>query len=245
MRGEYKNKIYVKILFVSIFFVYLLNILGSSYSVNIHASGSTNLTCADLAYGVKNGKSQNGNITFTNIVKNLKSGGYVDLKTYNQVPTFGQAANGQKCSENGTQISLSNNSNFQKIPSGSVIYYYQISGPSIICPGCETYEVYYPTISISSHNTIQKQPIPTIGDIFGSNHSFSISTMLSIFLPIIYGLVGIIVLALVSYAGFLVMTSQGDSNKLSKAKSVLTGALIGASIILLAYIISLVLLHTV
>ncbi len=67
----------------------------------------------------------------------------------------------------------------------------------------------------------------------------------SIILPILYGIVGVIVLGLFSYAGFLLMVSNGDTNKVAKAKSVLTGAIIGASIILLAYVISLVLVHTV
>ncbi len=242
MRGEYKNKIYVKILFVSIFFVYLLNILGIQSSLNVYASSGTTLTCGDLAYGVKNGKSQSGNITFARISQ-PETGGYITITTttgaINSV-----TLNNQQCSQ-----PPENNSNFQNIPSGSIINYYEPGGiHALICvggTGCHTYYVYNPVLPISSGNNVSRQPIPTIGTIFGSNHSFSVSTMLSIFLPIIYGLVGIIVLALVSYAGFLVMTSQGDSNKLSKAKSVLTGALIGASIILLAYIISLVLLHTV
>lgn len=72
-----------------------------------------------------------------------------------------------------------------------------------------------------------------------------ISFLVGIVFPILYGIVGLAVLGLISYAGFLFMVSNGDSNKINKAKSVLTGAFIGASIILLAYIISLILINAV
>lgn len=72
-----------------------------------------------------------------------------------------------------------------------------------------------------------------------------INILVGIIFPILYGVVGVAVLGLISYAGFLFMVSNGDSNKINKAKSVLTGAFIGASIILLAYIISLILINAV
>ena len=89
-------------------------------------------------------------------------------------------------------------------------------------------------------------PTGSINDPLGGSIGTStiVSTLLGIVLPILYGLIGVIVLGLISYSGFLLMTSAGDSNKVEKAKSVLTGAIIGASIIILAYVISLVLIHT-
>jgi hypothetical protein len=65
-------------------------------------------------------------------------------------------------------------------------------------------------------------------------------------LPIVIGniirvalsLLGIIVLCLIVYAGFIWMTAAGDSKKVDTAKSILKNAIIGAIILFLAYSIS-------
>jgi hypothetical protein len=65
-------------------------------------------------------------------------------------------------------------------------------------------------------------------------------------LPIVVGniirvalsLLGIIVLCLIVYAGFVWMTAAGDSKKVDTAKSILKNAIIGAIILFLAYAIS-------
>ncbi len=67
--------------------------------------------------------------------------------------------------------------------------------------------------------------------------------LMSLILPLVYGVIGIIVFGLILYSGFLWMTSNGDKQKIDRAKSVLTGAAIGASIIFLAYVISLLAVH--
>ena len=65
-------------------------------------------------------------------------------------------------------------------------------------------------------------------------------------LPIVVGniirvalsLLGIIVLCLIVYAGFIWMTAGGDSKKVDTAKAILKNAVIGAIILFLAYAIS-------
>ncbi len=52
------------------------------------------------------------------------------------------------------------------------------------------------------------------------------------------GLLGIILVVLVIYAGFLWMTAQGNEEQVSKAKKMLTNAVIGMVIIMAAYAIT-------
>ena len=58
------------------------------------------------------------------------------------------------------------------------------------------------------------------------------------FIQVFLGLLGIIFLVLVLYAGFLWMTAQGETEKTDKAKKLLTQAVIGLVIIVAAYAIS-------
>lgn len=55
---------------------------------------------------------------------------------------------------------------------------------------------------------------------------------------IAFGLLGIIFVGLTLYAGWLWMTAQGDTKQVDKAKSVLTQAIIGLVILVLAYSIT-------
>jgi hypothetical protein len=52
------------------------------------------------------------------------------------------------------------------------------------------------------------------------------------------GVLGIIFVVLVVYAGFLWMTAQGDTKKVDQAKTMLTQAVVGLVIIVAAYAIS-------
>ena len=54
--------------------------------------------------------------------------------------------------------------------------------------------------------------------------------------PVI-GLTGLVFLVLTVYAGFMWMTSAGDSKRIEKAKSILISSVVGAVIIASAYII--------
>ena len=55
---------------------------------------------------------------------------------------------------------------------------------------------------------------------------------------VILGVLGVILVVLVIYAGFLWMTSQGDKDKVTKAKGIIIQAVIGLVIIFAAYALS-------
>ncbi len=55
---------------------------------------------------------------------------------------------------------------------------------------------------------------------------------------IVLGFLGIIMVLLIIYGGYLWMTSQGDSAQVEKAKTLIKNAIIGVAIILLSYIIT-------
>lgn len=61
---------------------------------------------------------------------------------------------------------------------------------------------------------------------------------LGLLINVLLGLLGIIFLVLVIYAGFLWMTAGGDEKKVGKAKSILVTAVVGLVILLSAYAIS-------
>ena|SRR3989339_1238165 len=62
--------------------------------------------------------------------------------------------------------------------------------------------------------------------------------MIGNIIRIILTLLGVVVLVLVVYAGFLWMTAGGDPEKVKTAKTMLTNAIIGLALILAAYAIS-------
>lgn len=62
----------------------------------------------------------------------------------------------------------------------------------------------------------------------------TLGTLISVFL----GLLGIIFLVLVIYAGFLWMTAAGDDKKVGQAKQILITSVVGLVILLSAYAIS-------
>lgn len=66
------------------------------------------------------------------------------------------------------------------------------------------------------------EPAAVIGSIIGYALSF----------------IGVIFMVLVLYGGFLWMTSYGDSQKVEKAKELITGAVIGLVIVIAAYTIT-------
>ena len=63
-------------------------------------------------------------------------------------------------------------------------------------------------------------------------------TMIGNIIRIVLTLLGVVVLVLVVYAGFLWMTAGGDTEKVKTAKTMLTNAIIGLALILAAYAIS-------
>jgi len=65
-----------------------------------------------------------------------------------------------------------------------------------------------------------------------------VATIIGSLVSQVLGLVGVLFLILMIYGGFLWMTAQGNEEQIKKAKNVITGAVIGAVIVFMAYSIT-------
>lgn len=75
-------------------------------------------------------------------------------------------------------------------------------------------------------------------DVAGDLNNLTLTSYISTIIQIFLGLLGIIFLVLIIYAGFNWMTAQGDEEKVTKAKDTLRTAVIGLVIIVCAYSIT-------
>lgn len=90
---------------------------------------------------------------------------------------------------------------------------------------------------ISNQQGFSDSEIPTA---FGStNKPTDITTIVSNIIKIVLGLLGIIFVVLIVYAGFRWMTSSGNEDQIDSAKKQIVSAIIGLIIILSAYGITL------
>ncbi len=64
----------------------------------------------------------------------------------------------------------------------------------------------------------------------------SIESMIGLFISVLLGLLGVIMLVSILYAGFLWMTAGGNTDQVGKAKDWMRNSIIGLLIILTAYI---------
>jgi len=84
----------------------------------------------------------------------------------------------------------------------------------------------------------QLKPIEDVynpkGDVTPASFSKTIAELIKVALQFL----GIIFLVLILYAGFLWLTSAGSEDKISKAKKIMTAAVIGLAIVLAAYTIT-------
>lgn len=63
-------------------------------------------------------------------------------------------------------------------------------------------------------------------------------TLIGSFIAAALGLLGVVLVVLIVYAGFIWMTAQGNDEKIKKAKGMITSAVIGMIIIFAAYAIT-------
>ncbi|HBR81133.1 MAG: hypothetical protein UX09_C0006G0008 [Candidatus Uhrbacteria bacterium GW2011_GWE2_45_35] len=77
-----------------------------------------------------------------------------------------------------------------------------------------------------------------IGNTTGMGGAEDLTTVIGNLINVVLGVLGIIFLVLVVYAGFLYLTDQGGGEKAKKAMKLLTTAVIGIVIIVAAYAIS-------
>lgn len=81
-----------------------------------------------------------------------------------------------------------------------------------------------------------------VGDAYGTqagaNPGDALLLMIGKIIRIVLTLLGVIVLVIVVYSGFLWMTAGGDTEKVKTAKTWLTNAIVGLALILAAYAIA-------
>ncbi len=65
-----------------------------------------------------------------------------------------------------------------------------------------------------------------------------LATLVGSFIAAALGLLGVVLVVLIVYAGFIWMTAQGNEEKIKKAKGMITSAVIGIIIIFAAYAIT-------
>ena len=80
--------------------------------------------------------------------------------------------------------------------------------------------------------------VDAIGTTAGYSTAVTVPTIVGQLISILLGLLGIVFLILVVYAGFLYLTAQGEDAKVKKAKAILTKAAIGIILVMSSYAIT-------
>ena len=76
------------------------------------------------------------------------------------------------------------------------------------------------------------------GQVFGGSSSQSLPILAALIIKSLLGLLGIVAVAMILYAGFLYLTSTGKEEQIKRAKSILVTSVIGLIIIFSAYAIA-------
>lgn len=77
-----------------------------------------------------------------------------------------------------------------------------------------------------------------IGGALGSTGGATLPVLIGRGINVLLGVLGIVFVVLVVYAGFLYLTDQGEGKNVAKAKTLLTNSVIGIVIIVAAYAIA-------
>ena len=80
--------------------------------------------------------------------------------------------------------------------------------------------------------------VKATGDAAGVGESKPLAQLVGNYVQAAMGLLGIVLVVLVIYAGFLWMTAQGSEEKIKKAKGIISSAIIGLVLIFAAYSIT-------
>ena len=91
-----------------------------------------------------------------------------------------------------------------------------------------------PSFSLGSSGSI----IDSIGNSAGLSGADDLPTIIGRVIGVVLGILGVVFLVLVVYAGFLYLTSSGEEKSVGKAKKMLTQAVIGLVLIVSAYAIT-------
>ena len=81
--------------------------------------------------------------------------------------------------------------------------------------------------------------VQSAGNSAGLGSASDLPTMVGLIISVLLGVLGMVFVVLIVYAGFLYLTAQGEQDNVKKAKKLLTQAVIGLVLIVSAYAISL------
>ena len=77
-----------------------------------------------------------------------------------------------------------------------------------------------------------------IAQLYGDPDDVSLAETIANIIKAILGLLGIIFIALMVYAGFMWMTAAGNEDRIKKAKTTIAAAIVGVAIVLAAFLIT-------
>jgi len=77
-----------------------------------------------------------------------------------------------------------------------------------------------------------------LGGTFGNANQQSLAQMIGRGVNVVLGILGLILVILIIYAGFIWTTAQGDTKKVDKAKDMIKQAVVGLIIVFAAYAIA-------
>jgi len=77
-----------------------------------------------------------------------------------------------------------------------------------------------------------------VGEATGIQTERELAEIIGSILQAVFGLLGIVLLVLILYGGFLWMTASGNDEQVKKAKQIITNSVIGLVIIMAAYAIA-------
>lgn len=89
-----------------------------------------------------------------------------------------------------------------------------------------------------SPGTTAQEMLTEVGTTAGIEGGGDITFIVGTIINVALSLIGIIMVVLIIYGGFLWMTARGEEKQVTKAKDVLTAAIIGLIIVLAAYAIA-------
>ena len=93
------------------------------------------------------------------------------------------------------------------------------------------------TLSPDAQAELDKQDQAFIGEV-GLGADLSLGQIISRIIKIFLSFLGVVFIILIIYAGYLWLVSAGNAEKISKAKTIMFSALIGVTIVLMAYAIT-------
>ena len=95
-----------------------------------------------------------------------------------------------------------------------------------------------PSIALADMSASISQGLGQAGEAAGYPDAISLPQIIGGLITVLLSVTGLIFLILIIYAGLLYLTSQGEAEKVKKAKNILTQSVIGLVIIIAAYAIS-------